>query len=98
MGYAIYENIKTLNGKIITDGFSTYLIPTIRDIPENIFPDIVEMKYSQGPYGAKGIGEPSLIPAPVSIPIAISRAIDKRVDKIPVTAEYILEKLEEVEN
>ena len=98
MGYAIYENIKMKHGKIITDGFSSYLIPTIRDIPEKIYPDIVEMNYSEGPYGAKGIGEPSLIPAPVSIPIAISKAINNPINKIPVTAEYILEKLEEVRN
>jgi CO/xanthine dehydrogenase Mo-binding subunit len=95
MGYAIYEDLKIKNGKIITDNFNTYIIPTIRDIPEILEIDIVEDSYSQGPYGAKGIGEPSLMPTPAAIANGISRAIGKRVKRIPATSEYILKLIKE---
>ncbi|TYB84179.1 MAG: xanthine dehydrogenase family protein [Kosmotoga sp.] len=95
MGYALYEDLKIKKGKIITDNFNTYIIPTIRDIPDILEVDIVEDPYSQGPYGAKGIGEPSLMPTPAAIANGISRAIGKRVKRIPATSEYILKLIKE---
>ncbi|MDK2953835.1 MAG: hypothetical protein PWQ27_1218 [Kosmotoga sp.] len=95
MGYALYEQIKMDRGKIVTDNFNTYIIPTIHEIPEELKIDIVEDEYSSGPYGAKGIGEPSLMPTPAAIANGISRAIGKRVKRIPATAEYILKLIKE---
>ncbi len=96
MGYGLFEDMKTVNGKITTDNFNTYIIPTISDIPQKLEIDFVENAYSQGPFGAKGIGEPSLMPVPASIANAISNAIGRRVKRIPATAEYILNIIEEV--
>ncbi|WP_456400714.1 xanthine dehydrogenase family protein molybdopterin-binding subunit [Mesoaciditoga sp.] len=90
MGYGLFENIKTVDGKIITDNFNTYIIPTVMDIPKKLEIDFVEDEYSKGPFGAKGIGEPSLMPTPAAIANAISDAIGKRVKRIPATAEYVL--------
>ncbi len=95
MGYALYEDLKIKKGQIITDNFNTYIIPTIRDIPDILEVDIVEDSYSEGPYGAKGIGEPSLMPTPAAIANGISRAIGKRVKRIPATSEYILKLIKE---
>ncbi len=95
MGYAIFEEIKMREGKILTDNFNTYIIPTINDVPEKIEIDFVEDEFSEGPFGAKGIGEPSLMPAPAAIANAISNAIGKRVKKVPATQEYILNLIEE---
>jgi CO/xanthine dehydrogenase Mo-binding subunit len=95
MGYAIFEEIKMKDGKILTDNFNTYTIPTINDIPDKIEIDFVEDEFSEGPYGAKGIGEPSLMPAPAAIANAVSNAIGKRVKKIPATQEYLLNLIEE---
>ncbi|OAA28452.1 xanthine dehydrogenase [Kosmotoga arenicorallina S304] len=95
MGYALYEDLKLKNGQIITDNFNTYIIPTIHEIPEELVIDIVEDPFSRGPYGAKGIGEPSLMPTPAAIANAISRAIGKRVTRIPATPEYILKLIKE---
>lgn len=89
MGHAIMEEIKQKDGKIITDNFNNYVIPTIRDIPE-IISDIVEDKFPYGPFGAKGIGEPSLMTAPPSIANAVSNAIKKRIVKIPISMEDII--------
>ncbi|MGC8707485.1 MAG: xanthine dehydrogenase family protein molybdopterin-binding subunit [Athalassotoga sp.] len=95
MGYALYEEIKMRDGKILTDNFSTYIIPTINDIPQSIKIDFVEDEFSQGPFGAKGIGEPSLMPAPAAVANGISNAIGKRVKNIPATQEYVLNLIEE---
>ncbi len=89
MGYALYEEIKQRDGKIITDNFNNYVIPGIKDIPKiNI--DIVEEEFEEGPFGAKGIGEPSLMSAPPSVANAVSNAINKQITKIPISAEDII--------
>ncbi len=89
MGYALYEEIKQKDGKIITDNFNNYVIPGIKDIPKiNI--DIVEEAFEDGPFGAKGIGEPSLMSSPPSLANAVSNAIGKRITKIPISAEDII--------
>lgn len=97
MGYAVYEEIKMRDGRILTDNFNTYTIPTITDIPHKIEIDLVEDEFSKGPFGAKGIGEPSLMPTPAAIANGISNAIGKRVKKIPATQEYILDLIEKEE-
>ncbi|GAB6189068.1 hypothetical protein JCM30566_08070 [Marinitoga arctica] len=89
MGHAIMEEIKQKDGKIITDNFNNYVIPTIKDIPE-IVPDVVEEEFPYGPFGAKGIGEPSLMSSPPSIANAVSNAIKKRITKIPISIEDII--------
>jgi len=95
MGYALYEDLKLRNGKIVSDNFNTYIIPTIHEVPLELVIDIVEDPFSKGPYGAKGIGEPSLMPVPASVANAVSMAIGKRVRQIPVTPEYVLGLIEE---
>jgi hypothetical protein len=69
-----------------------YLIPTLRDMPviETIF---VEDQAEIGPYGAKGIGEPSLIPTAASILNAIHHATGALVISVPATPEVTLNAL-----
>jgi len=92
MGYALYEHIAhDAKGTLITDNFNTLTIPTIHETPEVFEVSIVEHPFSHGPYGAKGIGEPSLIPAPAAIANAVSHAIGRRVHKIPITKDDLLD-------
>jgi len=95
MGYALYEDLVSTNGKIIRPNFSGYIIPTAADIPE-IKPVIVEEPYEGGPFGAKGLGEPPLIAIAPAIANAIFDAIGVRIKKLPMTPERILETLEAV--
>jgi CO/xanthine dehydrogenase Mo-binding subunit len=94
MGYAIYEDLKHRDGKIISDNFNTYIIPTVHEVPSELVIDVVEDPFPEGPYGAKGIGEPSLMPVPAAVANAVSMAIGKRVRRIPVTPEYVLSLIE----
>jgi CO/xanthine dehydrogenase Mo-binding subunit len=96
MGYALYETVKTNpQGRIITDNFNTLTIPTIHETPEIFKVSLVEEPFSKGPFGAKGIGEPSLIPTPAAIANAVSDAVGKRVRQVPITKEYLLDLIRE---
>jgi len=77
IGYALTEEILMEEGKIINPNFSTYIIPTTKDVPE-IVPLIVEKKYRKGPYGAKGFGEQPLMGVAPTITNAIYNALGIR--------------------
>ena len=88
MGLALMEEVVTRQGKMLNPDFRDYLIPTSGDMPK-IESVPVECPEPEGPFGAKGIGEPSLIPTPAAVANAISHAIGKRVTEIPATSERI---------
>jgi CO/xanthine dehydrogenase Mo-binding subunit len=92
MGYAAMEDLVSKDGVIQNPGLSDYLIPTSMDAPR-VTPIIVEHPYPEGPYGAKGIGEPSLMAAPAAVTNAIANAIGRRVNHLPVTQERVFEAL-----
>jgi CO/xanthine dehydrogenase Mo-binding subunit len=73
-----------------TTSFVNYLIPTSKDIPE-VVPIIVEDKEPTGPFGAKGVGEPALIPSAPAILNAIADAIGERIYHLPANLERVLE-------
>ena len=71
-----------------TKSLDTYLIPTAMDVPE-IEPVIVEVPEPTGPFGAKGVGEPALIPTAPAILNAIHHATGWWVNRIPADLETI---------
>ncbi len=90
IGYGIFENLILKDGKILNPNFSGYLIPTSMDIPEFIKPIIVEKKFTDGPFGAKGLGEPPLICVAPAIINAIYNATGVRIRALPAIPERIL--------
>jgi len=62
-----------------------------------IEPHIVEVPVSRGPYGAKGVGEPALIPTTPAILNAIADAIDVRVTELPASLENLHRLIREKE-
>jgi CO/xanthine dehydrogenase Mo-binding subunit len=89
MGMALMEEY--IPGKTVS--FVNYLIPTSKDIPEMI-PMIVEDQEPTGPFGAKGIGEPALIPTTPAILNAIADAIGERIYHLPANLERVLEAVQ----
>lgn len=92
IGYSIFEELKVDKGKVLTDSFHTYLLPTSLDMPK-IHPIIVEEPVSSGPFGAKGVGEPAMIPTAAAIANAIYDAVGIRIKELPITPELILNEL-----
>jgi CO/xanthine dehydrogenase Mo-binding subunit len=70
-------------------GLLDYRMPTAMDVPD-IETQIVEVPSEDGPYGARGIGEPSIVPGAAAIANAIADAIGVRVMEAPITPERIL--------
>ncbi|WP_308750974.1 molybdopterin cofactor-binding domain-containing protein [uncultured Clostridium sp.] len=89
MGYALMEEINLNKGKIKNTNFSNYIIPTSMDMP-NIKSYFVEENESTGPFGAKGLGEPVMLPTAPAILNAIYDAIGVRFYELPVTCEKVL--------
>jgi len=88
-GLALWEELKTHEGVLLNPGFTDYAIPGIADAPEVVW-NVIERPWGGGPFGAKGIGEPSLISVPASIANAVSDALGVPVDDIPLTPERVM--------
>jgi CO/xanthine dehydrogenase Mo-binding subunit len=73
--------------------FVNYLIPTSKDVPE-VIPILVEDEEPTGPFGAKGVGEPALIPSAPAILNAIADAIGQRIYHLPANLERVLEAIQ----
>ena len=86
----LYEDMRFDNkGKLINANFSDYKIPTAMDIPDEVVPIIIEVAQPDGPYGARGMGEHTMIPAAPIIANAVEDALGIRIKSMPITAEKI---------
>jgi selenium-dependent xanthine dehydrogenase len=89
LGHALTEEFIVNEGIVVTDRLARYRIPSISQTP-NITSFIVEHPTSEGPYGAKGVGEIVSIPTVPAITNAIFNATGVRIDKLPVDQETII--------
>jgi len=86
----LYEDMRyDEKGKLINANFSDYKIPTALDIPDEIVPIIIETAQPDGPYGARGMGEHTMIPVAPIIANAVEDALGIRIKSMPITAEKI---------
>ena len=88
IGYALEEEILIKDGIVQTTMLSEYMLPTSMDVPP-IESHIVEVPTLEGPYGAKGVGEPALIPTAPAILNAIANAVSVRVTTLPANLENL---------
>lgn len=94
LGFALTEDTQIVNGVVRTNNFTTYIIPTICDIPE-IEVDPVETYEKIGPFGAKGLGEIGIIPVGSVVANAVYDATGARVFTLPATPERVYEAIRE---
>ncbi|MBN2366723.1 MAG: xanthine dehydrogenase family protein molybdopterin-binding subunit, partial [Calditrichaeota bacterium] len=88
-GYALWEEISSMNGFICELNYDQYLIPTSKDIGE-IVPVFLNGNDSYGPWGAKSLGEPTLELTAAAVANAICNATGKRFFNLPLNLEEIL--------
>lgn len=86
LGYGLLEEFEPGKSESLKD----YHIATANDVPE-IVPIIVECPEPTGPFGAKGIGEPSLIPTAPAIINALEMAIGERIYALPANLERVMD-------
>jgi len=89
IGYALMEHYIQEQGRPWTDVMARYSAPRIAHAPE-IVSHIVEHATSDGPFGAKGVGELPSIPTSAAITNAIQRATGVRVHSLPVDQDALL--------
>jgi CO/xanthine dehydrogenase Mo-binding subunit len=94
-GYAILENLIQIKGQLITRHLSTYLIPTILDIPDRVESLILEYADPIGPWGARGMGEMPFLPLTPAIAAALKEATGIWFNQFPLTPERVLTGLME---
>lgn len=94
-GYALMENFQIKDGQVLTDQLSTYLIPTVLDVPDKVEPVIVEVPDPRGPWGARGVGEPPFLPFAPAILAAIHDATGCWLNEVPVTPERMWQALQD---
>jgi carbon-monoxide dehydrogenase large subunit len=92
IGTTLFEEMELEQGKVRNPNFAEYKIPSALDGAEMI-PILVEEPHRDGPYGAKGLGEPALAPTAAAIANAIEAAVGVRITTLPITPEKILEGL-----
>jgi carbon-monoxide dehydrogenase large subunit len=95
IGTGIFEEVKYDDkGTMLNPNFRDYRIPTASDAPE-IVPIIVEATHHEGPFGAKGIGEMTLVSTPTATANAIYNATGIRIRELPITQERLFNLLKE---
>lgn len=90
VGYALYEKLESQKGRILNSNFRDYKIPTIQEMNFPIELEFIETNDSYGPFGAKGVAEPGLVPTAPAIANAIYDAVGVRIRDLPITPEKIL--------
>ena len=93
-GYALMENLQVRDGRILNPFLSTYLIPTVLDVPQRVKTVLLECPDPHGPWGARGMAEMPLLPLAPAIAAAIYDATGVRVDHLPLTPERVLGALQ----
>lgn len=94
LGTALFEELKLKDGKVLNKSFVDYKIPTADDMPEMVV-KVAEHAEPTGPFGARGIGEPVMVPGAPAIANAIANALGVRFYRMPITADDVLKALKE---
>lgn len=92
IGMALSEEVLLEEGRTLNPSLSDYFLPTAMDVPDVEFVH-VETTEETGPYGAKCVGEPSLVATAPAILNAIHDAIGVRITSLPATPERVLEAI-----
>lgn len=95
LGYALFEQrvVDRNTGVVLTDNLEGYKVPTALDIPEIVLEMVDRPDPRANNLGAKGVGEPPIIPTAAAIANAVANALGVRIYELPITRERILKAL-----
>ncbi len=99
LGWALYEDtIYDDYGQLLTASWMDYIVPQIGQGAAEMETIIVEVPTDMGPFGARGVGEPPIIPTAATIGNALADALDIRLTTLPMTPPQILAALSNQNN
>ena len=90
LGFTLFEKIHIDGGQITNASLADYKVPGFQDVPiamENLY---IEHEQTNGPFGAKGVGESSMFCISPAIANALDDAIGIRLTELPLNPETIL--------
>ena len=90
LGFALCEEYKTEKGRNLNPNFLDYKLLTANDLDFPIHVECIETHDLEGPFGAKGVGEPGLVPTAPAIANALYDAVGIRIRDLPITPEKVL--------
>jgi len=88
LGYALSEQVRLQEGRIVNPNFLDYKLPVAESAPE-LLVRLVEDPEPTGPYGAKGLAEPALLPTAPAVHNAVAAAVGEHTFSNPVSAEDV---------
>ena len=94
LGYGGMEVMENVQGRFKQRTSTDYTIPTAMDIPM-IYSELMCEPYSQGPFGAKGLGELTFVGSPIAYALAVEDALNMRINRIPIRPEFLMEAAED---
>ena len=92
LGAALGEELVYEQGRLVNPSLLDYPAPRASDLPP-IRVILLDGHDPAGPYGAKGIGEIGVVPAPAAVANAVANATGVRVREVPVTPDKLLRQL-----
>lgn len=92
-GYALCEDLRVSEGRIVNTRLSTYLVPGVGDVPSEVDPVILELADPLGPWGARGMAEMPLITYAPAVAAAVHDATGVWIDSLPLTPSKVLAAL-----
>lgn len=92
-GYAVMENLISVDGRIRNPYLSTYLIPTVYDVPVEVKSVILEYPDPIGPWGARGMAEMPMLPLAPAVVAAVYDATGVWIDSLPLTPDRVVAAL-----
>jgi CO/xanthine dehydrogenase Mo-binding subunit len=88
-GYAITERLVVRDARVVNHRLSTYLVPGIGDVAEQVRSVVLEVPDPQGPWGARGMAEMPFIPLAPAIVAAVHDATGVWIDGLPLTPDRV---------
>ncbi len=95
LGFALSEErvVDKPTGRVLTASLETYKVPTVRDVPRIVvrFVDVPDTQANN--VGAKGLGEPPIIPTAAAVANAVANALGVRIRHLPLTPRRLIDAL-----
>ncbi len=98
IGFTTQESMNFDNGQVTNASLADYKIPSMLDIPAVMINEAVDAEQSNGPFGAKGVGESGTFGVSPAIANAIDDAVGVRLTSLPLTAEAVYRGLRAKDN
>lgn len=92
LGYALWERLDLDGGRYVQRSLETYGLPLAVDVPD-IEVMLLEHPAAAGPYGAKGVAEPPIVPVAAAVANAVADAVGAPIDSLPIIPEVVLDAL-----